>query len=100
MLTEPDVTEALRACFDPATGKEVVESGVIANVRLTLDPDAPGAGIAGVPPRQCLLLTLSGKDEEDWRAMLSAQIRNRLAGIEGLSRVEIVWQPRLFRILP
>ena len=99
MLTEADLREALRACFDPATGRDVIEAGMVCRLSITPDEEAPGAGIAGVAMPQQVRLVLRGKDEEDWRAMLVAQICNRLAGVQGISQVEIVWEAGLFRIL-
>ncbi len=100
MLTQQDIREALRACFDashPARRPlNIVDLGLIERVELTLDPDAPGAGIPGVPPRQVLSLTLlAPSPEEDARAILAAQVKNRLAGLPELWRtsVRIVDQP-------
>lgn len=94
MLTPADITEALRACFDLANpfGKPVniVDLGCIEHIILVPDPEAPGAGIAGVPQRQRLRLTLlPASQDEDARAQLAAQIENRLAGLEGLSQTSI-----------
>lgn len=94
MLTQADITDALRACYDLANpfGKPVnlVDLGCIEHIALTPDLDAPGTGIPGVPPRQRLALTLVlTSPDEDTRAQLTAQIYNRLAGIERLSRSTI-----------
>jgi metal-sulfur cluster biosynthetic enzyme len=94
MLQEHDILNALTACFDTGNpfGKPltVVELGSVDRILLTLDPDAPGAGIAGVPARQRLSLTLTpASADDDARAQLSAQIRNALGGIEGLSHVSL-----------
>lgn len=94
MLTEADITDALRACYDLANpfGKPVniVDLGCIEHIALTPDLDAPGTGIPGVPARQRLDLTLLlTSPDEDVRALLTAQIQNRLAGLERLSRTTI-----------
>lgn len=105
MLTETDIYEALRACYDPELSLNVVELGLVLQVSLSLDQEAPGAGIAGVPVRQRLTVELlATSDDDDRRAMLRGQVVNRLLGIEGLSRVEVTlvhepaWTPA--RITP
>ena len=94
MLNEQDIREALKACFDSSNpyGRplNIVDLGLIESISLSIDREAPGHGIPGVPSRQCLTLALipcSATDEnEDARAMLLAQIENRLAGLPELSR--------------
>ena len=101
MLTEADVVEALRACYGSSAvygqAVTVVELGLVAGIELQVDGEAPGAGIAGVPVRQALRLTLlRGFGDEDAEAQMAAQISNRMAGIEALSRttVEFAEEPR------
>jgi metal-sulfur cluster biosynthetic enzyme len=109
MLTELDIREALRACFDTQNSFQkpvnIVDLGLVESIALALDLDAPGAGIPGVPPRQSLTLTLIPcTPDEDATTILLAQIQNRLAGIPELSRVDIrfldhpTWTPA--RITP
>lgn len=101
VLTEDDVREALRACYGSSVvygqAINVVDLGLVAGIALTVDADAPGAGIAGVPVRQALRLTLlRGFGDEDAEAQMAAQISNRMAGIEALSRtlVEFADEPQ------
>jgi metal-sulfur cluster biosynthetic enzyme len=94
MLTEADIREALRACYDIhnpfGQPVNIVDLGLVEAIELALDPDAPGAGIPGVPSRQRLSLTLvPTTQDEDARAQLSAQIANRLAGLPELWRTSI-----------
>jgi metal-sulfur cluster biosynthetic enzyme len=94
MLTELDILEALRACFDTQNPfhqpLNIVDLGLVESITLALDPDAPGAGIPGVPPRQSLVLTLiPSTPDEDASTILLAQIQNRLAGIPELSRISV-----------
>jgi metal-sulfur cluster biosynthetic enzyme len=93
MLTEEDIREALRACFHSLpfhTPVDVVSLGMVESITLQSDPDAPGAGIPGVPPRQSLAVTLIPPTaDEDANAILLAQARNRLAGIPNLSRITL-----------
>jgi metal-sulfur cluster biosynthetic enzyme len=100
MLTEDDIREALRACFDPTHKRNIVDLGLIRSIALTLDPEAPGAGIPGVPPRQSLTLQLTApSSDEDANTILLAQIENRIAGVPNLSRWRITFVPPAFPIL-
>jgi len=90
MLTEHDIREALRACYDPGNPYKkpfnLVDLGCIETVSLALDLDAPGAGIPGVPPRQRLTLEIVPTSQnDDANVQLSAQIQNCLAGLPQLS---------------
>lgn len=94
MLTEQDILEALRACYDPGNPYQqpinLVDLGCVESIALDLDRDAPGFGVPGVPPRQRLTLTLlPTSSDEDAHTQLSAQVHNRLAGIDGLSRTTL-----------
>jgi metal-sulfur cluster biosynthetic enzyme len=104
MLTEDDILDALRACFDTQNPYQkavnIVDLGLVESISLTLDPEAPGAGVPGVPPRQSLTLAIiPSSSDEDASAILLAQIQNRLAGIPNLSRTTIqlrdqpIWTP-------
>jgi metal-sulfur cluster biosynthetic enzyme len=96
MFTPDDITEALRACYASAPGHtqpiNIVDLGLVESVALAPDPEAPGANIAGIPPRHALTLTLIlASPDEDTQAQLSAQIANRLAGLPELSRFTILF---------
>lgn len=103
MLIEFDIREALRACFHGLpfdTPVDIVSLGLVEAVTLTPDPEAPGSGIPGVPPRQSLAVTLIAPTaNEDANALLLAQAQNCLAGIPDLSRVTVrlaedpLWTP-------
>lgn len=104
-LTADDVRQALRDCYDTTLPCNLVDLGIIDAVSVTPDPDAPGAGIPGVPPRFRIAVTLTPvQSTEEALAQLRAQITNRLAGLEQASglTVEIAaqtaWTPA--RILP
>lgn len=96
-LTEADILAALRDCYDPEVPLNIVDLGLIDNISLAPDADAPGFGIRGVPPRQrvdiALMLTSPGCGAEK---QIIAQIENRLAAFETVSRVSVslVWEPR------
>ena len=91
VLGEDDIRGALRDCFDAGNPYQqplnVVELGLVEAIRLEVDTEAPGYGIAGVPARSALWVELvATTDDADAQAMLRAQIENRLAGLAGLSR--------------
>ncbi len=90
MLTESEITTALRDCYDPELPCNIVDLGLVRSITITPDHDAPGAGIPGVPEKHHvhidLILTHPSDDAE---AQLRAQIANRLAGLEAVSRTII-----------
>ncbi len=103
-LTEADILAALRDCYDPILPCNIVDLGLIDSVAVAPDPDAPGAGIPGVPPRHRVHIALTLSTPEDpanpeaatqTAAQLTAQIENRLAAFETISRTEValVGQP-------
>ena len=97
VLTEADIRAALRDCYDPEVPCNIVDLGLIYSVGLEPDPDAPGAGIPGVPPRHCVSITLTLTSPGcPAHEQIAAQIQNRLAGIQGISKssVQLVWEPK------
>lgn len=101
MLTESDILSALRDCYDPNLPCNIVDLGLVRSVTVAPDPDAPGAGIPGVPQKHRIDVgfTLTNPTEEA-EAQLAAQIRNRLAGIEEAGEATVVfvcepaWNPQ------
>jgi hypothetical protein len=99
-MTEADLLSALRDCFAPSQSTNIVAAALIKSTALTLDNDAPGASIPGVPPRFIAAITLlAPSSDEAATAQLKVQIENRLLGMESISRVEITLLPALFSIL-
>jgi metal-sulfur cluster biosynthetic enzyme len=105
MLTESDIQAALRDCFDPSLPCNIVDLGLIESIQLTRDPDAPGANIPGVPPKYRVVIALIPTTQDEAAAtQLSAQIQNRLAGLEQVFHSNVtlldrpVWTPQ--RITP
>lgn len=113
MWNDKAILETLRACFTAyppapaANGKpfDIVSLGLVESITLAPDPEAPGTGIAGVPPRQSLEVTITpASSDEDANAILLAQIENCLAGLPEISRRTVrllaspVWTPA--RIAP
>ena len=92
MLTEAQIREALRDCYDPEVPLNIVDLGLVYKVTLNEDPDAPG-----LTPKQKvsidLTLTSPGCPAHE---QIAAQIQNRLAGIQGISKssVQLVWEPK------
>jgi metal-sulfur cluster biosynthetic enzyme len=101
MLTESDIQAALRDCYDPAIPCNIVDLGLVQSVILTPDPEAPGTNIPGVPPRYIVAVALTPTThDEAVSAQLSAQIQNRLAGLEQVLRSQVTlldqptWTPQ------
>jgi metal-sulfur cluster biosynthetic enzyme len=96
MLTEDTIRAALRDCYDPEVPCNIVDLGLVYAVAVAPDPDAPGAGIPGVPPRHrvSIQLTLTSPGCPA-HTQIVAQIENRLCAFETVSRTEValVWQP-------
>ncbi len=96
-LTQSDILAALRDCYDPEISCNIVDLGLVHAIAIALDPDAPGAGIPGVPPRHRVHITLILTSPNDSaEQQLVAQIQGRLAAFETISRthVEVVAEPR------
>ena len=90
MLTESEIVTALRDCYDPELPCNVVDLGLVRAVTITPDRDAPGAGIPGVPQKHHVHIDLIlTNPSEAAEAQTRAQIANRLAGIEAVSRTTI-----------
>jgi metal-sulfur cluster biosynthetic enzyme len=95
-LTEADVRAALRDCYDPEVPCNIVDLGLVYGISVALDPDAPGAGIPGVPARHRVAIDLTLTTQGcPAHTQIVAQIENRLAAFETVSKTEVqlVWQP-------
>lgn len=91
VLTEADVREALRVCFDPELAVNIVDLGLVYSIDVEQDHDAPG-----LEPRFAVLVTMTMRAPSDDReAMLVGQVTNRLAGMREVSHanVELTWEP-------
>lgn len=91
MLSESAILTALRDCFDPELRLNVVDLGLIYNLTTGPDPDSTPAW-----PRQWgrIDMTLVTADSPA-SGLIVEQVRNRLAGIPDISRIEVnlVWEP-------
>ena len=100
MFTNTDLLQSLSECFIPALRQDVVAAGLVRSASVSLDGEAPGAGIAGVPDRYIARVTLSAPGgDEAVNAQMRAAVENRLLGMSTISRVEISLLPALFPIL-
>jgi|SRR6185437_7837458 metal-sulfur cluster biosynthetic enzyme len=87
MLTDVEIRAALRDCYDPELPCNIVDLGLIRSIIVTDDSEAPGAGIPGVPQKyQVQIQLILTHFSEEAEARTRAQILNRLAGIEAISR--------------
>lgn len=100
MLTDSDILQALRDCYDPVLPCNIVDLGLIRSITITPDAEAPGAAIPGVPQKHIVEISVTpSQTEEAATAQLSAQISNRLAGLEAISHTTItlldkpLWSP-------
>jgi len=95
ILTQAAVLAALRDCYHPALALNLVDLGAVHSIALAPDPAAPGAGIAGVPARHRVQIALALPPQQDaaadeaTTAQLIAQIVNRLAAFETVSRTDV-----------
>ena len=100
LMTDPDLLNALRDCYDPLQRRNIVELGLVQAAILAPDPDAPGASVRGAAPRYTARIVLRAPGADDARnAQTLALIENRLLGIPEISRVHIQLLPALFPIL-
>jgi metal-sulfur cluster biosynthetic enzyme len=97
-LTGDKILAALRDCYHPELGENIVDLGVVEGITLAPDPAAPGAGIPGVPHRQRIRIDLMPPPtaNEATNAQIAAIVRNRLAAFETVTSTEVVLldQPR------
>ncbi len=92
-MTQDSILTALRDCYDPDLPCNIVDLGLIRSIEVDADPEAPGSGIPGVPIRFRVAVTFTASNpSEATEAHLSALIRNRLAGLEALSRISVTVQ--------
>ena len=100
MLTESDILQALRDCYDPVLPCNIVDLGLIRYLAVTPDLEAPGTHIPGVPQKHTIEIALTPtQTDEAPNAQLQSQIINRLAGLETISRTTVtlldhpIWSP-------
>ncbi len=91
-LTEEDIRNALRDVYDPELPVNIVDLGLVYNVAVEPDPDAPGL-LSKQRVQIDLTLTTPGCPSH---AQITEQIQNRLAGLQQVSQaqVNLVWEPK------
>jgi metal-sulfur cluster biosynthetic enzyme len=90
-LSEDDVFQALRDCYDPELPVNIVDLGLIYKVTLSPDPHSKKAF-----PRQRVELDMTMTSQGcPSSAAIMEQVRNRLAGIPeiGNTVINLVWEP-------
>ncbi|WP_419806142.1 metal-sulfur cluster assembly factor [Terriglobus sp.] len=85
MLTESDILEALRVCYDPELQINIVDLGRVDRIHIEADSEAPGP-----TPRAHVIIDLFPSHEEQ-DSMLAALITNRLLGIFAISRAHVTF---------
>ncbi len=94
MLTEEEIRAALRDCYDPEIPCNIVDLGLLKSIAVEQDLAAPGRGIPGVPQKHLIAIALTpATSTDDAQAILKAQIANRLAGLETVSRTTVTIVP-------
>jgi metal-sulfur cluster biosynthetic enzyme len=92
MLDQAAILTALRDCFDPAIKMNVVDLGLIYDVSTGADPDSTPAW-----PRQWVKITMTlTTTDSPANGLILEQVRNWLAGVQEISKVEVdlVWEPK------
>lgn len=93
-VDEAEVRAALLDCYDLHLPCNIVDLGLVLDVLLETDDNAPGADIPGVPPRVRITVVLTPTHHDDTaETHLRAQIANRLAGLESVSAVLVELRP-------
>jgi metal-sulfur cluster biosynthetic enzyme len=90
-LSEEDVLQALRDCYDPELPVNIVDLGLIYTV--TLSPDANSKRAF---PRQRVQVEMTMTSPGcPSHVTIMEQVRNRLAGVPEISEavVNLVWEP-------
>jgi metal-sulfur cluster biosynthetic enzyme len=93
---EQDVLTALRDVYDPELPVNIVDLGLVYRVDVAVDANAPGAGIAGVPPRHRVEIDVTMTSQGcPAHELIIEKMKNRLAGLQAISgtRVNLVWEP-------
>ena len=94
-MTDADLLAALRDCYDSLLRRNIVDLNLVRSAHLTPDPEAPGP----IPRFIAHIQLTAPTADEAANTQLTAQIENRLLGIESISCTNITLLPPLFAIL-
>ncbi len=92
MISEADILNALRDCFDPEVKLNLVDLGLIYGIETGHDPESKPAW-----PRQWVKVTMTLTTQQcPASGLIFEQVNNRLAGIPAISKVDVnlVWEPQ------
>ena len=92
MLSEAEIRNALKDCFDPEVKLNLVDLGLIYAIETAHDPDSTPKW-----PRQRVKVTMTLTTPQcPASGLILEQVHNRLAGIPDISKVdvELVWEPK------
>ncbi|HXS74826.1 MAG TPA: metal-sulfur cluster assembly factor [Terracidiphilus sp.] len=92
MVSEDQILNALRDCFDPEVKLNLVDLGLIYGIETVPDPDSSAAW-----PRQRVKVTMTLTTEYcPASGLIIEQVHNRLATVPDISRVDVnlVWEPK------
>ena len=92
MISESDIFNALRDCFDPEVKLNLVDLGLIYGVETGLDPDSTPKW-----PRQWVKVKMTLTTQAcPASGLIFEQVHNRLASIPDVSKVdvELAWEPK------
>ena len=89
MVTQDQVMEILLTCYDPEIPVNIVDLGLVYEVKIDPVPDQPDKGNVHVK----MTLTAPGCPEGP---MMQAQTREKISAIDGVAaaEVELVWEPQ------
>lgn len=92
MLSEENILDALRDCFDPEVKLNLVDLGLIYKVETGPDSESAPAW-----PRQWVRVTMTLTTQQcPASGLIFEQVNNRLASIPEVSKVDVqlVWEPK------
>jgi len=92
MLSEDQIRNALKDCFDPEVKLNLVDLGLIYAIKTGPDENSTAKW-----PRQWVKVTMTLTTPQcPASGLIFEQVHNRLAGIPDISKVdvELVWEPK------
>ncbi len=90
-LTEEDVLNALKDCYDPELPVNIVDLGLVYSIKL-----APDEASTAAFPRQRVEVDVTMTTQScPSHSIILEQVRNRLSGVPqiGETKINLVWEP-------